>query len=69
MRRGVRLPELANLRTLPATHRSVGTFGGHGVCIVILHGSVPNLGSVEFEGVQPRGFGNDEAIGTGRIGA
>jgi hypothetical protein len=37
--------------------------------MAILDGPTPNLGTVEFEGMQAPGFGSDKAVGTGRSAA
>ena len=69
MRRGVQLPEFADLGTLPATHGGVRAFGGSGVGIVIVQGPSTNLSSVELEGVESQGFGGDETVRARRIAA
>ena len=69
MRRGVQLPEFADLGTLPATHRGVRAFGGSWMSIVIVQGPSTNLSSVELEGVESQGFRGDETVRTRRIAA
>ena len=66
VRRGVELPEFADLSALPAAHGGQGAFGRDGVGEVVFDGPAANLGAVEFEGVQAEGFGSREAVGTSR---
>jgi hypothetical protein len=66
MRRGIQLPEFADLRALPAAYGRVRTLGGHWVSVIILQGPTANLGPVELERVEAQGFGSDKAIGAGR---
>lgn len=54
MRRGIQLPEFANLGALPAPNRRVRFFGGKSMGITVLHRPMTNLTAVEFEGVQTK---------------
>ena len=69
MRRGVQLPEFADLRALPAAYWRVGTLRWHWVGVIISNGPTANLGTVELERVQAQGFGSHKAIGAGRRAA
>jgi len=69
MRRGIQLPEFADLRALPAAHGRVRTLWWHWMSVTILNGPTANLGTVELESVQAQGFGSDKAIGAGRRAA
>ena len=62
MGRSVQLPEFADLGTLPAPHRGVGTFGRVPMRQTIFNGPVPDLGPVELEGVESQGFRGGEAV-------
>ena len=57
------MPEFADLGALPAAHGSEDAFGRDGVSQIIFDGPVPDLGAVEFEGMEAQGFGGDKAIG------
>ena len=43
-----------------------GTVGHGGVGVTILDRPAPDLGAIEFEAMQAKGFGSDEAVGTRR---
>jgi len=60
---GVELPELADLRTLPATNWSQRLFGRCAVGMAILQCPVAYLSPVELEVVETQGLGSDEAVG------
>jgi len=62
VRRGVQLPELADLGALPAAHRGQNPLGGDDMGQVVFNGPAPDLGTVEFEGMQPQSFGGGEAV-------
>ena len=69
MRRGVQLPELADLGTLPAAHWGVRALGGSWMGIAMVHGPATNLGAIELEGVQSQGFRGDETVRARRVAA
>ena len=64
--RGIELPEFADVGTLPAADGGLNFFGRDGVSQIVFERPAADLGAVELEGVQARGFGGDEAVGTGR---
>ena len=66
VRGGVQLPQSPNLGALPAADGSQNPFGRDGMRQLIFDGPAPHLGPVEFEVVQPEGFGSGKAIRTGR---
>ena len=66
VRRSIQLPEFANLRTLPAPNRSPRFLGSRSMGIAILYRPVTDLGAVELEGVEAKGFRSGEAIGARR---
>ena len=67
--RGVELPEFADERALPASHRGQGFSGWDGMGEVVFNGPAADLGAVEFEGVQAEGLGSGKAVRTrGRAG-
>lgn len=63
MRRGVELPEFADLGTLPAANRSEDALRRDGVGELVCDGPVADLGAIEFEGMEAQGFGSGEAVG------
>ena len=63
VRRGIQLPEFADLGTLPAPHRGRRLLGGQGMGIIVLPGPVADLGAVELELAQAPDFRGHEAIG------
>ena len=60
------MPEFADLRALPAPHRSEDFFCWNGMGQIIFECPAADLCSVEFEVVQAQGFGSGEAVRTGR---
>ena len=64
MRRGVELPEFADLSALPAAHGRQNFFGRDGMSELVREGPAADLGAVELEGVQAEGFGSGEAVRT-----
>ena len=66
MRRGVELPEFADLITLPTAHGRQNFFGRDGMGEFVFDGPAADLGAVEFERVQAEGFGSSEAVRTRR---
>jgi len=66
MRRGVQLPEFADLRALPAAHGHVRALRWPWMREIILQGPTAHLSPVELERVEAQGFGSDKAIGAGR---
>ena len=56
------MPELADLRALPAPHRGVRTFGWSRMGQAILNGPAADLGAIQLEGVQAEGFRGSEAV-------
>ena len=66
VRRGVELPEFADLRALPAAHGGPDFFWRDGMGELVCQCPVADLGAVEFEGVQAEGFGSGEAVRTRR---
>ena len=67
MRRGVELPEFADLGALPAAHGSQDAFGRDAMSEVVGDGPMADLGAIEFESVQAQGFGSGEAVGARRL--
>lgn len=67
MRRGVELPQFADLGALPAADGSQNAFGRDGMSQIILEGPVADLSAIELEGMKPQGFGGDEAVGRRRL--
>ncbi len=63
VRRGIQLPEFADLAALPAANRrgSLGDLGRRGQ--FVLDGPSPDLGAVEFKVIQAEGFAGSEAVG------
>jgi hypothetical protein len=51
VRRGIQLPEFADLSALPAAHGSPEAFGRDGMGEVVFQGPPADLGAVEFEGM------------------
>lgn len=66
MGRGVQLPEFADLRALPASHRGVWALGRGRMGQTVFNGPVADLGAVELEGVESQGFRGGEAVGARR---
>ena len=62
VRRGVELPEFADLSALPAAHGGQNFFWREGVSQLVGERPAANLGAVELEGVQAEGFGSGEAV-------
>src|ERR1019366_10112010 len=62
MGRSIQLPELADLRALPATDWGLRAFGRMRMRQTILHRPAADLGAVELEGVQAQGLGSGEAV-------
>ena len=60
--RSIQLPEFADLRALPATHRSRGLARRGAVGMTILQCPVAYLGSVELEVVKTQSLRSDEAV-------
>ena len=56
MGRGVERPEFADLRALPAAHRSQDAFGRDGMGEVVFDGPTADLGAVQFAGVEAAGL-------------
>ena len=63
VRRGIELPELADLRALPTADRSRRFLSGGAVGMAVLQCPVAHLGAVELEVVEAQGFRSDEAVG------
>ena len=66
VRRGVELPEFADLRALPAAHRGQNFFGRDGMGQMVGERPAADLGAVQFEVMQAQGFGSGEAVRTRR---
>jgi len=66
VRRGIQLPEFADLRALPAADGGADFLGRDGMSQFVGDGPAADLGAVEFEVVQAQGFGSDEAVRRGR---
>ena len=62
VRRGVELPQLADLRALPAADGGPDFFWRDGMGEFVLECPAADLGAVEFEGEQAEGIGSDEAV-------
>lgn len=62
VRRSVQLPEFADLRALPAAHRSQGLAYGSAVGMAVLQRPVAYLGPVELEVVEAQSLRSDEAV-------
>lgn len=60
---GIELPELADLRALPAADWSPGFAGGGAMGMAVLQRPVADLGPIELEVVEAQGLGGDEAVG------
>lgn len=69
MRRGIELPELADLGALPAANGGGGFGVGLGMGELIGLGPAPDLGAVEFEVTEAQDFTGGEAVVGGRGGA
>ena len=63
MRRGIQLPEFADLGALPATNRGMRLFGDRSMGKAILYRPVAHLSAVELESVVAQDFGSSEAVG------
>ena len=68
MRRGIQLPERANLQALPAAHRSRRARHWQGMRQVLSDGPAAHGGRVEAEAQAAMHFGSGAAIGRGRAG-
>lgn len=66
VRRGVELPEFADLRALPTAHGGQNFFGRDGMGELVIDGPAADLGAVEFEVEEAEYFGSGEALRTGR---
>ena len=60
---GIELPELADLRALPAADGSQGFASGRAMGMAVLPRPVADLGPIELEVVETQGLGGDEAVG------
>ena len=58
----IELPELADLRALPAADGSQGFAGGGAMGMAVLQRPVADLGPIELEVVEAQGLGGDEAV-------
>ena len=59
---GIELPDLADLRALPAADGSQGFAGGGAMGMAVLQRPVADLGPIELEVVEAQGLGGDEAV-------
>ena len=66
VRRGVELPEFADLSALPAAYGGPNFFWRDGMGEFVVQRPAADLCAVEFEGVQAEGFGSGEAVRTRR---
>jgi hypothetical protein len=62
MGRGVQLPEFADLRALPAAHRSQRLARGHAMSMAVLQRPVAHLSAIELEVVKAQNFRSGEAV-------
>jgi len=69
VRRGIELPEFANLTALPAPDRSGGAVVGLGVSQLVLDGPAPDLSSVDSELTLAEHFAGGKAVGSRRLAA
>ena len=66
VRRGVELPQLADLRALPAADGGPDFFWRDGMGELVGESPAADLCAAEFEGMKTEGFGSGEAVRTRR---
>ena len=69
MRRGIQLPEFANLTALPAPNRGWGLVIGFGMGQALLDGPMANLSPIDFEAAKTKNLAGSKTIRSWRLAA